>query len=103
MSGAGELTTRARAEFASRHPGVRVEPKRFDWGGEVAALRAGQVDAAFVWLPADLDGLHAEVVHTEARVVGLPVGHRLATRTALSVLEERATTRADGRDDRVRR
>jgi DNA-binding transcriptional LysR family regulator len=86
-SGAGELTTRARAEFAGRYPGVRVEPKRFDWGGEVAALRAGLVEVAFVWLPADLTGLRAEVVHTEPRVVGLPAGHLLAGRDGLSVLE----------------
>jgi len=86
-SGAGELTTRARAEFARRHPGVRVEPKRFDWGGELAALRDGRVDVAFLWLPADLDGLHAEVVHTEPRVVGLPAGHRLAGRAGIGVLE----------------
>ncbi|AEW99154.1 LysR family transcriptional regulator [Streptantibioticus cattleyicolor] len=86
-SGAGELTTRARAEFARRHPGVRVEPKRFDWGQEVAALHDGRCDVAFVWLPADLTGLHAEVVHTEPRVVGLPAGHRLAGRPGVSVLD----------------
>ncbi|WP_214414228.1 LysR family transcriptional regulator [Sphaerisporangium fuscum] len=86
-SGAGELTTRARAEFSRRHPGVRVEPKRFDWGQEVRALRDGRVDIAFVWLPADLTGLHAEVVHTEPRVVGLPAGHPLASRDGVSVLE----------------
>ncbi|GGL18195.1 LysR family transcriptional regulator [Sphaerisporangium melleum] len=86
-SGAGELTTRARAEFARRNPGVRVEPKRFDWGQEAAALRDGLVDVAFVWLPVDLTGLHAEVVFTEGRVAGLPSGHRLAGREAISVLE----------------
>ena len=86
-SGAGELTTRARAEFARRHPGIRVEPKRFDWGEEAAALRDGRADVAFVWLPAELDGLHSEVVHTEERVVGLPVGHRLAERTELSIMD----------------
>jgi DNA-binding transcriptional LysR family regulator len=86
-SGAGELTTQARAEFVRRHPGVRVVPKRFDWGQEVAALRDGVVDVAFVWLPADLSGLHSELVHTETRVVGLPVGHRLAGRAGLSVME----------------
>ncbi|MBC6460791.1 LysR family transcriptional regulator, partial [Actinomadura sp. HBU206391] len=86
-SGAGELTTRARAEFARRHPGVRVEPKRFDWGQETMALRDGRTDVAFVWLPADLTGLHAEVVHTEPRVVGMPTGHRLAGRDGISVLE----------------
>lgn len=86
-SGAGELTTRARAEFARRRPGVRVEPKRFDWGGEVAALRDGQIDVAFVWLPADLTGLHAEIVHVEPRVLGLPAGHPLAGRDGVGVLE----------------
>jgi DNA-binding transcriptional LysR family regulator len=86
-SGAGELTTRARAEFARRHPGVRVEPKRFDWGEEARALRDGRVDVAFVWLPADLTGMRSEVVHTEARVVGLPVGHPLADRTGMSILD----------------
>ncbi|GAA2165146.1 LysR family transcriptional regulator [Actinomadura napierensis] len=86
-SGAGELTTRARAEFARAHPGVRVEPKRFDWGGEADALRSGQVDVAFVWLPADLTGLHAEVVHTEPRIVGLPAAHPLAGREAVGILD----------------
>jgi DNA-binding transcriptional LysR family regulator len=86
-SGAGELTTRARAEFSRRHPGVRVEPKRFDWGQEAMALRDGRADVAFVWLPTDLNGLHTEVVYTEPRVVGLPIGHRLAGRDGISVLE----------------
>lgn len=86
-SGAGELTTRARAEFARRNPGVRVEPKRFDWGQEAAALRDGRVDVAFVWLPTDLTDLHTEVVHTEPRVVGLPAGHPLAGRTGIGILE----------------
>jgi DNA-binding transcriptional LysR family regulator len=86
-SGAGELTTRARAEFARRHPGVRVEPKRFDWGQEADAVRDGRVDVAFVWLPNDLGGLHAQVVHTEPRVAGLATTHPLAGRAGISVLE----------------
>jgi DNA-binding transcriptional LysR family regulator len=86
-TGAGQLTTRSRAEFARRYPGVRVEPKRFDWGQEAAARRDGSVDVAFVWLPNDLTGLRSEVVHTEPRVVALPAGHRLAGRAAISVLE----------------
>lgn len=90
-SGAGELTTRSRAEFARRHPAVRVEPKRFEWGEEAGALRDGRADVAFVWLPNDLTGLTSEFVHTEPRVVGLPVAHRLvAAGTAaggLSVLD----------------
>ncbi|KAB2371014.1 LysR family transcriptional regulator [Actinomadura montaniterrae] len=86
-SGAGELTTRARSEFARAHPGVRVEPKRFDWGGEADALRSGDVDVAFVWLPADLTGLHSEIVHTEPRIVGLPSGHPLAGNEAVGILD----------------
>ncbi|GAA0355005.1 LysR family transcriptional regulator [Actinoallomurus spadix] len=86
-SGAGELTTRARAEFARRHPGVRVEPKRFDWGEEAAAVRDGRVDVAFVWLPADLTGMRSELVHTEPRLVGLPAAHPLADRADLSILD----------------
>ncbi|MER6115950.1 LysR family transcriptional regulator [Streptomyces sp. NPDC001743] len=86
-SGAGELTTRARAEFSRRHPGVRVVPRRYDWGQEADALRDGLTDVAFVWLPNDLTGLHSELVHTESRVVGLPSGHALAARSGVSVLE----------------
>jgi DNA-binding transcriptional LysR family regulator len=86
-SGAGELTTRSRAQFARCRPRVRVVPKRFDWGGEAAALREGRVDVAFVWLPADLTGCRSVVVHTEPRVVGLPVEHRLAGRDGVSVVE----------------
>ncbi|MDT0270307.1 LysR family transcriptional regulator [Streptomyces sp. DSM 44915] len=79
-SGAGELTARARAEFARQYPAILVQPCRFDWGEEGTALRDGRADVAFIWLPADLTGLTAEVVHTETRVVGFPVGHRLAGR-----------------------
>ncbi|MFE9816853.1 LysR family transcriptional regulator [Streptomyces sp. NBC_00236] len=86
-SGAGELTTRARAEFSRRYPGVRVTPRHYDWGQEADALRDGLTDVAFVWLPNDLTGLHSELVHTEPRVVGLPSGHALASRSGVSVLE----------------
>src|SRR5262249_56464761 len=47
-SGAGELSTLARARFGREHPAVRVEPKRFDWGGEAAGPREGAGDGAFV-------------------------------------------------------
>ena len=84
---AGPLTTRARTEFARRHPGVAVEPKRFDWGGEVAAVRDGLVDVAFVWLPADTTGLDLDVVAVERRMVGMPAAHRLAAREKVSIMD----------------
>jgi DNA-binding transcriptional LysR family regulator len=84
-SGSGTLGTRAYAEFMARHPDVSVEPKRFDWGGEVTALREGLVDVAFVWFPADTTGLHVEMIRTEQRWVGLSTTHPLATRDTVSI------------------
>ncbi len=86
-AGAGQLSTRSRARFLARFPHVRVEPRRFEWGGEVAALREGECDVAFVWLPADLTGLRSEPVSSEPRFAGLAAGHALAQRDALSVNE----------------
>jgi DNA-binding transcriptional LysR family regulator len=88
-TGAGPLTTKARKAFAERHPDVTVEPKRFDWGGEGEAVREGQVDVAFLWLPADTTGLHTEVVAVERRVVGLTRGHRLAGRGGVGIMDLR--------------
>jgi DNA-binding transcriptional LysR family regulator len=86
-SGAGELSTLARARFAREHPAVRVEPKRFDWGGEAAGLRDGACDVAFVWLPNDLSGLEVEEVTSERRYAGLPKGHRLAREPRVSIMD----------------
>jgi DNA-binding transcriptional LysR family regulator len=86
-SGAGELSTLARARFAREHPGVRVEPKRFDWGGEAAGLREGACDVAFVWLPNDLSGLEVEEIASERRYAGLPKNHRLAREPRLSIMD----------------
>ncbi|MET8831857.1 LysR family transcriptional regulator [Streptomyces sp. NPDC004610] len=76
-TGAGALGRRARALLLAGRPGVRVEPKRFEWGGEAEALRRGLVDVAFVWLPADLEGLDHEVVAEENRWVAVAASHRL--------------------------
>jgi DNA-binding transcriptional LysR family regulator len=86
-AGAGRLSTQARARFLARFPHVRVEPRRFDWGGEVSALREGGCDVAFVWLPADLTGLRWEMVASEPRFAGLAADHPLAGRSELSVDE----------------
>jgi DNA-binding transcriptional LysR family regulator len=40
-AGAGRLSTQARARFLAPFPRVRVEPRRFEWGGAVAAVREG--------------------------------------------------------------
>ena len=81
-SGAGELSTLAR-----EHPAVRVEPKRFDWGGEADGLRNGACDVAFVWLPNDLSGLEVEEVRSECRYAGLPKHHHLARKPRVSIMD----------------
>ncbi|SMD26130.1 LysR family transcriptional regulator [Kibdelosporangium aridum] len=86
-TGAGPLATKARTTFAARHPDVTIEPKRFDWGGEVAALRDGLVDTAFLWLPADTTGLHTEIVAVEQRLVGFCAAHRLAAKDSVSIMD----------------
>src|SRR3954469_6506888 len=86
-AGAGRLSPRSRARFLARFPHVRVEPRRYDWGGEVAGLREGECDVAFVWLPADVTGLESELVATEARFAGVAVGPPLASRISLWVAE----------------
>ena len=86
-AGAGRLSTQSRARFLARFPNVRVEPRRFEWGGEVAALREGECDVAFVWLPADLTGFKHELVASEPRFAGLATTHALAGRSELRVDE----------------
>jgi DNA-binding transcriptional LysR family regulator len=77
----------ARVAAAVRARVRSVEPKRFEWGGEVAALHNGLVDVAFVWLPAELSGLETRIVAREHRYAGLPVGHRLGGRKQLSIAD----------------
>lgn len=92
-TGAGDLGTAARQRFADLHPGVRTEPRRFEWGGETEALR-GSVDVAFVWLPCDDRDLHLEVIATEPRFAGVSTRHPLADRAELSIDELRGRDRA---------
>lgn len=85
VTGGGPLARNARRTFAERRPDVTVEPKRIEWGGEARALREGVVDVAFVWLPADLEGLHNETVATEARLVAVSATHPLAARQEVRI------------------
>lgn len=45
---------------------------------ELHLLRSGDADACFLWLPVGADGLLAEPVRCDRRMVALPTGHRLA-------------------------
>jgi DNA-binding transcriptional LysR family regulator len=71
-SGAGERSTLARARFAREHPAVRVEPTRFDWGGEAAGLREAACDVAFRLAPQRPLRARGRGDHERAREGGLP-------------------------------
>ncbi|RAS70306.1 LysR substrate binding domain-containing protein [Lentzea atacamensis] len=84
-TGGGTFARNAREVFKERFPGVTVEPKRFDWGGEPQALRDGLADVAFVWLPANLRKLHSVVVATEPRWVAVRKTHPLAEKEEVGI------------------
>jgi DNA-binding transcriptional LysR family regulator len=84
-TGGGQLARQARQIFTEQNPEATIDPKRFDWGGEAQALKDGLADVAFVWLPADLAGLHWEVVATEQRWVAMRTTHPLARRQQMSI------------------
>ncbi len=50
----------------------------------VRALRAEQIDVAFVALPADVEGLACQVIRREGIAVALPARHPLARRTRIA-------------------
>lgn len=85
-TGAGTLQSAARAAFVDRHPTLRVRVRRFDWGGEVEGLRAGDVDVAFAWTSgADLAGLDVLPVSVEPRALCVSARHRLAGRAEVGI------------------
>jgi DNA-binding transcriptional LysR family regulator len=83
LTGGGPLMARAHEAFVRRYAGVVVEPTRLEWGTEAAAVRRGEVDVVFVWLPASIAGLDLAVVAAEQRMVGVPAAHRLAGHAVL--------------------
>ena len=86
-TGAGQIGTVAQARFSKQYPEVQVVPKRFDWGEEAEALRAGVVDIAYVWLPAAMQGLQMEILATEPRLVAMSQHHPLAARTSVQIMD----------------
>jgi DNA-binding transcriptional LysR family regulator len=86
-TGAGRVGTLAQGRFAAAHPEVRLEPRRSDWGGEADALRNGDIDVPFVWLPNDLHGLDAEPLCEEARYAAMSAAHPLAGRSELRLAD----------------
>ncbi|GAA3997566.1 LysR family transcriptional regulator [Streptomyces plumbiresistens] len=73
--------------FTDRHPGVEVRFERLRWWNHGQALRDGRVDAGFVRLPVDSEGLSLLPLNTEPIVVALPAEHALAARGSVGIAD----------------
>ncbi len=84
--GAGlELIPSVIQAFEKAAPDVRLELREYDFSHPAAGLDVGEVDAAFIRPPLDLEGLTYLPLLEEPRVACLPSGHRLARRKDLRV------------------
>lgn len=70
--------------FAAAEPGIQVDLQPAHTPDKLAALRNGELDAAFVRHPGRAEGLRVEVLWREPLVVVLPARHPRAAETAVA-------------------
>ncbi|GAB2815004.1 LysR family transcriptional regulator [Actinoallomurus bryophytorum] len=76
------------ARMARLLPGWKLTFRQVSWQDPTAGLAGSEVDVAVAWLPVpDTGRLSWRVVATEERWVALPVDHRLARRSTLSLTD----------------
>ncbi|WP_138445031.1 LysR family substrate-binding domain-containing protein [Sinomonas susongensis] len=63
--------------WEERFPETALQSQLVDDGRQLDALRAGEVDLAFVRLPVDREGLHLIPLYEELPVVVAPKGHEI--------------------------
>ncbi|WP_314192293.1 LysR family transcriptional regulator [uncultured Arthrobacter sp.] len=81
-----EITGPAVKTFESLHPGIQVDIRRYD--EPMARLSEGRCHLAFLLGdPNDKPTFQTLTLTEEVRMVALPVGHRLAEKSALSLKE----------------
>ncbi|WOS42755.1 LysR family transcriptional regulator [Xanthomonas rydalmerensis] len=86
------LVPRILRAFREGYPQVALDVREHATDGLFRAVRAEEMDAAFVRAPAErFAPLHAITLAEEAVVVALPRGHRLSAATDALALEELAT------------
>lgn len=73
--------------FTERHPDVHLQLERLRWWNQAAALVDGQVDAGFVRLPIDAEGLRLVPLATEPILIALPSDHPLAGRAEVDIAQ----------------
>ncbi|MFC7327215.1 LysR substrate-binding domain-containing protein [Marinactinospora rubrisoli] len=85
---AGDLTTAILTEFTSMMPDWRVRVVELNFANQFDVLRDGDVDVALARLPVHEDDIVVgPIVLREPRALAVPVDHRLAGRTEVSIEE----------------
>jgi DNA-binding transcriptional LysR family regulator len=101
VGGALELTRPILDEFARRHPRIELELREYGHDDRSAGLAGGSADVAFLRPPISAPGVALETLFVEPLLVALPLGHRLARRTGVSVREVVEEPIAVGESDDV--
>ncbi len=82
-----EQVPRVLRAFRDARPEVHVDLRQISWEDHSGGLRDGSVDAAFVWLPFEHDGLAFATLHEEPRVAALEAAHPLAAEAELRIAQ----------------
>lgn len=81
----GLIVTPAVRALRHRNPDADVHTLHLAWNEPRTALLNHRVDAVVARLPFATDQLHVTVLHSEPRLLLLPVGHRLAGRESVTL------------------
>ncbi|MCW2492152.1 MAG: hypothetical protein JWN47_1516 [Frankiales bacterium] len=83
----GLIVTGPVRALSLQHPQLEIEVLRTGWDDQITVLADGRADIGYIRLPADERGLRVEPLFSEARLVILPAGHRLAGKSELSIAD----------------
>jgi DNA-binding transcriptional LysR family regulator len=83
--GIGPLLTEVLQAYSAAHPSIQVELTRMEWTDDLSPLRLGNLDVVLARPPIDTQGLHAEKLLSDRRVVGLPTWHHLAAQPEVTL------------------
>jgi DNA-binding transcriptional LysR family regulator len=81
----GIIITPVVQRFTRQHPDVVVVAHRIEWDEQGAALLDGRVDVAWIRTPLQEPGLRVVSLFDDAEMIALPVDHRLAAKTSVTL------------------
>ena len=81
----GLIVTPAVRELRREHPDANVQVSHLDWDQSRDGLLDHRVDAVVTRLAFPTDQLHVTILYDEPRVLAVPIDHRLAGRTSVTL------------------